>query len=136
MKRKQTTPDLPPDFFFKFGTPDERIALHEKFINDAMSRNQVERFRAISAQGLMNAVERAIDSDDKDWPQQTVGICEGIANSFAALLGPMPPGHQCRLVAVLLVCLGDAVVRHPHCGRAAPQICHALKLALDSLTKR
>src|SRR5262245_27474273 len=85
MKRKQTTPDLPPDFFFKFGTPDERIALHEKFINDAMSRNQVERFRAISAQGLMNAVERAIDSDDKDWPQQTVGICEGIANSFAAL---------------------------------------------------
>jgi len=125
--------DYPPDMVFSFNTPDERVALHERFINDAMSSNQVERFRAITAQGVMNAVERAIDGDDQDWPQQTVGICEGIANSFAALLGAMPPAHQRRLVAVLLVCLGDAVARHPRCARAGPQISRVLKRALGSM---
>jgi len=83
------------------------------------------KFRALAAQGIMNAIEHAIDGADDDFAAATIGICEGIANAFATLVSPMTPMQQKRLLAIL--------TKHPQTQQSAPQFRAGMKAMLKAL---
>jgi len=126
-------PEPEPKRAFQTDTMAGRVALHEHLHDQKLSDDIEVKFRALAAQGVMNAIEHAIDGKEEDFAAATVGICEGIANAFASLVSPMSPMQQKRLLSILMFCLEEVLTKHPQTQQSAPQFRAGLKAMLKAL---
>jgi len=118
---------------FHLGSMAGRVTLHEHLHDQKLSDDIEAKFRALAAEGLINAIEHAIDGNEEDFAAATIGICEGVANAFVSLISPMSHMQQKRLLAILIFCLEEVLSQHPHTQKAAPHFRAGFKAMLKAL---
>ena len=112
-------------------TPEARVASYERIHDATLSDDVTERFRAISAQGIMNAIERVLELPSDKQGEAIVGICQGMANSLASMLSFTPADVHLGTMAVLLICVEHVIARHPALAAVGPKVTAAFRKILD-----
>jgi len=109
------------------------IEFTERLQAQSMSGDVAEKFRAITSQGVMNAFDRARHLPEGDIAEAVLGICQGIANSFAAILASADPSVQLPTFNVLIVCIEHIISKHPLLTGIAPHVTRAVQRAVLAL---
>ena len=112
-------------------TPKERVVPFEAVHDATLSDDVTERFRAICADGLTNAADRMLALPAEKQGAAIVGICQGIASSFAAMLSSMPADLQLAAAAVLLLRVERMIPKQPASTAIGPKVSAAFEKIRD-----
>jgi len=108
-----------------FGTPEGRIRFHEIAQSLTLSDDIEQRFRAITSQGIMNALERALEMPQKDQNAAITGLFQGAANSLVAVVSGMPQSIHLHGFALIICNLIHVAEGHDEINRdAASKMAH------------
>jgi hypothetical protein len=112
-------------------TPEEQVVSFEPVDDATLADDITERFRAMCTHGLMNAAERMLALPADKQGAAIVGICQGIANSFAAMLGSVPSDLQMAAAAVLILRVERMIPKHPALTAIGPKVSAAFRKIRD-----